>query len=520
MYAPHMQQQLAYRPDQLNRPHFVPPQPSAGFNVRIPWGMPVRFPRGPLPQFPSDVRGRSIPPFNPYHQVHMEQCQGNGMSYGEAPANLNNLYSEIKALHQQLAQALGQRAAQDSEIDRLKGLVQEQQGELDSMTQKLHKSTVVLEAEQEQERQRQKALEQKQQKEHKEWKEREQVLKDELAKRQSELENNTVHRDTMNDYAHYQPHRRNYYPNNDRRRNRYENNNQGNRRQRVPYNGEQFAGQMGYPDHGQNNSREYFNPRGRQPYHQRNRDGNFGDIPQRHHRRVNNRGQPFTHRNRHVPVQEPKLSKYDGSIPWRVYEVKLLHLAQRYQWDDDTKLSKLVEALEGRALIFFSNLPINVQGNFEVVQKKMNNRFLPKEPAITVRKQLQTIRQNVDERLEEWAERCQQCAYDAWGNISPEVAELAAVEAFLGGVLETEAAISIMEKGPQTVDEALEMLRKAVHGRKSLGCRFGPTQKDFSEKFESELKDLWSSVVETQKEIVKILELLSRQERDSIYQIK
>ena len=159
------------------------------------------------------------------------------------------------------------------------------------MTQNLHKSTVELKAEQEQERQRQKVLEQKQQKEHKEWKEREQVLKDELAKRQSKLENNTVHRDNMSDYAHYQPHRRNYYHNNDRRRNQYENNNQGNRRQRVPYNGEQSAREMGYPDHGQNNSREYFNPRGRQPYHQRNRDGNFGDINQRHHRRVNNRGQ-------------------------------------------------------------------------------------------------------------------------------------------------------------------------------------------------------------------------------------
>ena len=66
------------------------------------------------------------------------------------------------------------------------------------------------------------------------------------------------------------------------------------------------------------------------------------------------------------------------------YEVKLLHLAQRYQWNDDTKLSKLVEALEGRALIFFSNLPINVQGSFEAVWKKMNNLFLPKEPPITV----------------------------------------------------------------------------------------------------------------------------------------
>ena len=123
-------------------------------------------------------------------------------------------------------------------------------------------------------------------------------------------------------------------------------------------------------------------------------------------------------------------------------------MAQRYQWDDDTKLTKLVEALEDRALTFFSNLPNNVQGNFEIVQKKMNNQFLPKEPAITARKQLQIIRQKVEERLEEWAGRCQQCAYNAWGMISPEVAELAAVEAFLGGVQETEAAFSVMEKDP------------------------------------------------------------------------
>ena len=334
-YAPCMQlQQLAYRPNQLKGLSFVPPHPAAGFNVRIPWGSPVRFPRGPSPQFPSDGNF-GILHSNWYHQVPMEQYQGNGISYSGGPTNPNKLNAEVKALHQQLIQALEQQAIQQSEIDRLKGLVQEQQGELDSMTKKLQESTVELKAEQE--RQRQKVLEQKQQKEHKEWKEREQVLKDELAKRHNELENNTVHRDNMSDYAHYQPHGRNYYHNNDRRRNWYENNNQGNRRQSIPYNGEQFTGQMGYPDHGQNNSREYFNPRGRQPYHQRNREGNFGDIPQRHHRRVNNRGHPFTHRNRHVPVQEPKLSKCDGSIPWRVYEVKLLHLAQRYQWDDDTK---------------------------------------------------------------------------------------------------------------------------------------------------------------------------------------
>ena len=50
-----------------------------------------------------------------------------------------------------------------------------------------------------------------------------------------------------------------------------------------------------------------------------------------------------------------------------------------------------------------------------MVRRKMNNRFIPREPATTIRKQLQTIQQKAEDALEEWAEHCQQCAYDAWG---------------------------------------------------------------------------------------------------------
>ena len=152
-------------------------------------------------------------------------------------------------------------------------------------------------------------------------------------------------------------------------------------------------------------------------------------------------------------------------------------MARKYDWDDNTKLAKLVEALDDKALTFFRNLAPKVQGNFEVVRRKMNNRFIPQEPATTVQKQLQTVQQKAEEALEVWAECCQQCAYDTWGEMSEDVEELAAVEAFLGGVLETEAAFSVMEKDPHTIDEALEILKKAVHSHKSLSCRLCNTQR-------------------------------------------
>ena len=151
------------------------------------------------------------------------------------------------------------------------------------------------------------------------------------------------------------------------------------------------------------------------------------------------------------------------------------------------------------------------------------------------------LQQNPEETLEEWAERCQQCAFDAWGEMSEGVAELAAVEAFLGGVLDSEATFSVMQRDPETLDEALELLKKAVHNCKSLNCRFRNSQRTTrtisfapdlvgeirttgvvgnpvpqdsqapNQKFESELKELRSSVTETQDQIAKILELLTTQ---------
>ena len=96
----------------------------------------------------------------------------------------------------------------------------------------------------------------------------------------------------------------------------------------------------------------------------------------------------------------------------------------------------------------------------------------------------------------------------------------------------------MLEKDPQTVDEALEFLMKAVHSRKSLCCKFrntqrkvrtvstapdpvtaevkttsirsSPAQQDSIQKFGAEIRGLWSSLAETRKQLAKIVELLSQ----------
>ena len=215
-------------------------------------------------------------------------------------------------------------------------------------------------------------------------------------------------------------------------------------------------------------------------------------------------------------------------------------MVQKYQWDEETKLAKLVEALEDKALTFFSSLSEDVHNNYALLQKKMNSRFEPQEPPNTVRKQLQTLHQEADESMEEWAEHCQRSAYDAWGNISIDVAELAAVETFCTGALDSEAVLPVLEKDQATLDDTLEMLKQSVHNHRSVNTRLHSYQKtahtvSFAadslsavdvciagvantspdptgviQKVESDIKDLKATMAQTQEQMSKLMELLTQ----------
>ena len=147
---------------------------------------------------------------------------------------------------------------------------------------------------------------------------------------------------------------------------------------------------------------------------------------------------------------------------------------------DNLKLSMLLIGIPNYLNIlevFFSNLSADVRTNYELVRKKMNSRFEPWEPPNTVCKQLQALHQEVDESMEEWAEHCQHYAYDAWGDINAEVAELAAVETFCTGAVDSEAVLPVLEKDPSTLDDALEMLKRSVHNWQSVNMRSRSSQK-------------------------------------------
>ena len=90
-------------------------------------------------------------------------------------------------------------------------------------------------------------------------------------------------------------------------------------------------------------------------------------------------------------------------------------MACKYNWDNATKLAKLVEALEDKALAIYSSLPETTWESYSLVKAKFNARFGPKEPSRTARNQLAILQQNLEEELEEFAEHALRILMDAWG---------------------------------------------------------------------------------------------------------
>ena len=133
------------------------------------------------------------------------------------------------------------------------------------------------------------------------------------------------------------------------------------------------------------------------------------------------------------------------------------------------------------------------------------------------------------------------------GDINVEVAELAAVETFCTGALDTEAVLPVLEKDPSTLDDALEMLKRSVHNRRSVNTQARISQKTVRtvsfaadslstanictasvinspsnpiksstnptaiiQKVESDIKDLKTTMAATQEQMAKLMELFTQ----------
>jgi hypothetical protein len=137
-------------------------------------------------------------------------------------------------------------------------------------------------------------------------------------------------------------------------------------------------------------------------------------------------------------------------------------------------LEQLIGLLRENALAFYSRLQLEVQEDYQALKNCMMNRFGRKEPATSVRRQLQELKQKDGESLEEFAERSQHLALDGFPGSGDAMVDMVAADAFIKGCSNKQAAMLAMLQRPVTIDEALEWVREASYSQQVL---FGAERK-------------------------------------------
>ena len=184
------------------------------------------------------------------------------------------------------------------------------------------------------------------------------------------------------------------------------------------------------------------------------------------------RGQPAALQQVCGQPAAPKMATFDGrqesGLEWSPFILQFERMAERYNWDVQECLDRLVECLRGKALTYFAKLPGWVREDYAELVWKLETRFGRREPPTTVRRKLQDLKQEVDETLEEFAERTLVLATEGFPGAQPAMIETLAADAFLKGCREPLAALTAMNQNPATLDEALQLVKATVHNQNVL----------------------------------------------------
>lgn len=164
----------------------------------------------------------------------------------------------------------------------------------------------------------------------------------------------------------------------------------------------------------------------------------------------------------------PKMSKYDGKSDWRPYFLQFTHIANRYNWTPEQRLDKLLELLCDKALKFYSVKSKTVQLDYDLLCTKLMDRFGRRDLPHIIRRQLQDLKQDAEETIEEFAERAQEMATDGYPDTPEPFVEIVAIDSFLKGCHDKKAALTAMDKNPSTIDEALQFVKSAITNQRVI----------------------------------------------------
>ena len=142
---------------------------------------------------------------------------------------------------------------------------------------------------------------------------------------------------------------------------------------------------------------------------------------------------------------------------WKVWHTRFTTIADLNQWDETTRLSELMQRLQGTAAEFvFDEIPQEMLTNYESLVSELDSRFKSVETDRTFKVQFSKRLQKYDETVVDYAAELKRLYDEAYPGRNPEMRRQLLLQQFLNGLWDKNAKFAVeYYKERNSIEEAI-----------------------------------------------------------------
>ena len=147
----------------------------------------------------------------------------------------------------------------------------------------------------------------------------------------------------------------------------------------------------------------------------------------------------------------------NGTDSWKVWFSRFTTVADLNNWDDPTRLSELVQRLQGTAADFvFDEIPKDIISSFQRLVHELGLRFQSVETTKTFRVQFGKRTQRIGESVEDYSAELKRIYDKAYPGRNPEMRRQLLLQQFLNGLRDKQAKFAVEYfKEPGSIEDAV-----------------------------------------------------------------
>ncbi|CAG2254283.1 unnamed protein product [Mytilus edulis] len=187
---------------------------------------------------------------------------------------------------------------------------------------------------------------------------------------------------------------------------------------------------------------------------------------------------------------KPRSPLFDGKGDFKAFWTQFRLLGSRFNWSSDRQVEELIlNSLRDDALVFVNELPVTFHRDIQQIHDAMSQRFGDHILPETYRTNLQFIKQDQKESIQEYASRVEWMVGKAYPDVNDSsLLDRFKTEHFIKGLPDQSLSYEVLIQKPATLQDAINIVTWHASCRKNVGKNCNVRQVNTYENFTAQGK--------------------------------